>query len=343
MKRWGLLLLFVALLWDASTFTEGVREGLSLCIDLLIPSLWIFLVLSGLLVNAFVDWTPPKWCDRLCQKLFRLPGGILPIFLMGCCGGYPIGAKLTAEFGKSAALSDESKTNLLALSVCASPSFLIAGFSIPVFHHPLPGVFLWLSSVFACIVTALLFADRSTRIKLPKRTKTPHSSPNLSAIMRQSLLQMGMICGYVLIFSGIGALLGQLPLASTLRASLMMVLELTAGSQECIHISWPFSYLSMAAAASFGGICIQGQLFSILGKEAPEWKHWLVRRLVHAGISVACSALWIPFLQQTAACFQSGTTIAVSDKAAIITPILLWMAMLTALLLAGQRSHSPLE
>ena len=30
MKRWGLLLLFVALLWDAATFTEGVREGLSL-------------------------------------------------------------------------------------------------------------------------------------------------------------------------------------------------------------------------------------------------------------------------------------------------------------------------
>ena len=29
-------------------------------------------VLSGLLVNAFVDWTPPKWCDRLCQKLYPM-------------------------------------------------------------------------------------------------------------------------------------------------------------------------------------------------------------------------------------------------------------------------------
>lgn len=329
MKRLVLLLAFFLLLWDAAAFAEGVRTGINLCLETVVPSLWVFFVLSGLLSNAFAGWQPPRWCQRLCRRLWGLPGAALPVCLLGWLGGYPIGAKLTATLATQNHLSRRQTLTLLTLSVSGSPSFLVAGWSLVLFQNPLPGLLLWLSGVAACCITAALFAGRSAPKEMPP---PPVQTAGLPAILRQSLGQMGMVCGYVLLFMGAGALLAQLPLPQEAKVLTSLTLELTAGSQQCILLPWPWSYLAVAAAASFGGLSVQGQIFSLLQGVSVSKPAWWLRRGVHLVLTVGLSALGLPLLTTAVSCFRSGDTLAIPTHAPVTTPLLLWMATLTVLL-----------
>ena len=66
--------LFLWLLLDAGTFQTAAWEALNLCARSVIPALFPFLVVSGLLVSqGFGEWCAPLF-SGLMTPLFRLPG-----------------------------------------------------------------------------------------------------------------------------------------------------------------------------------------------------------------------------------------------------------------------------
>ena len=99
-RRDACLVLCGVLLWllrDVQHVRTAAARALSLCAGTVIPSLFPFLVISGLLIAlGFGEWLAPHF-SGLMTPLFRLPGQASGPLLLGLVGGYPIGAQSAAE------------------------------------------------------------------------------------------------------------------------------------------------------------------------------------------------------------------------------------------------------
>ena len=69
---------------------DGVRHGISLCTETLIPSLFPFLVLSDLLVRSGIGELIARFPGKLVGALFRLSPRATSALLLGLLCGQPI-------------------------------------------------------------------------------------------------------------------------------------------------------------------------------------------------------------------------------------------------------------
>ena len=69
--------------------SQGVRDGLTLCGQVVIPSLFPFLALSSFLVQSGLAQRAGHLLEPITKLLFRLPGAAGSAILMSLIGGYP--------------------------------------------------------------------------------------------------------------------------------------------------------------------------------------------------------------------------------------------------------------
>ena len=80
--------------------SEGVRSGILLAAETVVPSLFPFMTVASFLLRSGLGEAAGKPFDKVCEKLFRLPGVLAPVIIMSQIGGFPIGAKMTYELLK---------------------------------------------------------------------------------------------------------------------------------------------------------------------------------------------------------------------------------------------------
>ena len=76
--------------------TLSARDGITLCLNTVIPSVFPFMILSDILLKCadFESITPIK---SLFEKLFKINGSAISAFIGGALCGFPIGAKLSMK------------------------------------------------------------------------------------------------------------------------------------------------------------------------------------------------------------------------------------------------------
>ena len=98
MKRKTVLCLLAALglaalLANAEGVRQNVSEALTLCGETVIPSQFLFLTASSLLVSLGVGEVLAPRLEFLMWPLFRVDGAGATALILGLVGGYPIGAR----------------------------------------------------------------------------------------------------------------------------------------------------------------------------------------------------------------------------------------------------------
>ena len=73
--------------------TNGALQGLLYCGNILIPSLFPFMVLSSFAVKSGLSEFAGRILAPLTKKIFHTDGCAGAIILLGLVGGFPIGAK----------------------------------------------------------------------------------------------------------------------------------------------------------------------------------------------------------------------------------------------------------
>ena len=146
----------VCLITASDQAAEACREGLRLCAELLLPSLFPFFVLSLLLSRlGFPAWLGQKIAPA-AARLFRVSGAGATALVVGLCGGYPLGAVYITDLLKRGTIRPREAERLLAFCNNSGPAFIVGAVGVGVFRSAALGLRLYAVHAAAAVCTGLL-------------------------------------------------------------------------------------------------------------------------------------------------------------------------------------------
>ena len=258
----GVLVWFLA---GAGAVREVMREGLSLCVRTVIPSLFPFMVATSALLSLGFGELAAPWLAGLMEPLLRVPGAGSAALLLGLIGGYPIGAQTATELYRDGLVTRAEAERLLAFCNNSNPVFLISVLGAGVFGSVRAGVWLWLIHVLSALLTGLVFrgtgADaRSSRTARPPAFRTTGLIPAFVGAVRSSVSGILSVCGFVLFFYVLAHPLAAL--GGKLAPCLVGITELF--SLTPLLTADAFGFVLAAGAAGWGGISVLCQTLAVL-------------------------------------------------------------------------------
>ena len=252
----GMLLLIL----DSKTALNGAREGLEMCLYTVIPALFPFFVLSGILtgVVAGVNFGAFRSLGRFCG----IPAGTEGVFLIGMLGGYPTGARSIHQLWQQGKLPSAQARRMLGFCSNAGPSFL---FGICAGLFPSLGYvwLLWFVHILSALFVARILPNAGERCEVA----FSGSTIGVAEALRQALSAMSAVCGWVVVFRVLLSFLGKWGVIHVPGVMLTGLLELTNG---CILLggidSVALRFLLCGVFLAFGGVCVLLQTVSVTGK-----------------------------------------------------------------------------
>ncbi|WP_176759193.1 nucleoside recognition domain-containing protein [Pelagirhabdus alkalitolerans] len=237
-----LTLLFIIMPLDVLTAT---RNGLTLWIQIVLPSLLPFFILGDLLLQLGIVTFIGTLFEPFMRKIFNVSGEGAFILLIGMISGYPTGAKFIAQMKKRNIISLEEAERLSAYSNASNPLFILSAIAIGLFHNQMVGWVLAFTHYGSNILVAISMRSykRSTCNVSHKNAKKlspldafrkmhtvrlQHSKSFfeiLSDAIFQSIQTLMMIGGFIISFSILSHLLMTLSIIDWLSIPLIHLLE----------------------------------------------------------------------------------------------------------------------
>ena len=257
MKQRGILaagaLAFAGLLiWPEAVLTS-LQTSVNACAEVLIPSLFPFLVLTSLLCEAGLGrWT------------------VLPSLL----GGYPVAARCCGALCGRGLLTAEEAARRIAVLTCSGPAFVLTAVGVGLCGSRRFGWMLlagqWTAALLLYGCVLLCEHRRGEKLPCPSRLSGVSAGEALVRATRSSAEAMGLICAYVLVFAALGALLdqagvyallGRLPGGKEVWSVLAQgVLEVTTGCIAASGCPNPAGGLLLSFLLGFGGLSVHTQI-----------------------------------------------------------------------------------
>ncbi|MBR0414430.1 MAG: hypothetical protein IJI67_05130 [Clostridia bacterium] len=281
-----------AIVFCSAAVKSGVQEGLRLCGETLIPSLFLFLCLC----NTAAPYLPFARLPFAAafESVFRLPAAAGAVLAFACIGGYPAGEILCATALENTWLPPEQARQLSLFCCAGGPAFCILAVGEGLCGSRSIGIILYGCNILSqlCIGLGLGFLHRKEpvcKVDLLYK-KPPPFSAALCSGMEASMRAMLSICGYVIVFCVLGALLRAFALPAAAQQAISAVLEVTTG---CAALQRNIPLL--AAIINFGGLSVFFQLRQYLLKIGTPPARFLLSRLVSAALGYGfCRALlWL--------------------------------------------------
>ena len=105
---------------------HSVRSALSLCANVIIPSVFPFMILSEFMYS-FLSFGALNRAGAVFERLFKINRcGIYP-FLLGLTCGFPLGVKCASDMYRGGLLTKGEAERLIGFCNNTGPAFLVSG------------------------------------------------------------------------------------------------------------------------------------------------------------------------------------------------------------------------
>ena len=318
----GLLLSAAALLLWPEQAVTAARDGLRLCGNVIVPSLFPFFVLSSLVVELGLSRYLGRLFQRFMVPLFRVNGACASALALGFVGGYPVGARTAIALYRSGQCTKTETERLLAFCNNSGPAFIFGVVGAGIFHSGPAGLLLYLTHVAASLAVGLLFrfykphdGPASPRGSGSVQFQTGNAGAAFTRSVTGALSGILNICAFVICFTVILRLLtlcGALDLAAEVLAFLFRplgmdriwarrlltgVVELSSGV-TALSGGAISGQLSMAAfMLGWAGLSVHCQVLAFLGDSGLSMGTYLSGKLLHGILSAALLRLLMPLLK----------------------------------------------
>lgn len=327
---------------------QGTATGLQICASAILPSLFPFFVLTDYWIRSGNADALARFASPLMRWLFHLPGTAASALIMGIIGGYPVGARVTAQLYGQKQLKKEEAEQLLLFCNNAGPAFVLGILGGIVFQSTFLGIVLYLIQVLSALLVGFLFR--------PKRHQSRSNSstidkPTRSGVQEwtQAITNAGgtcvQVCTYILFFSiltqCIYTLLPYKFQAGKFFPLLVGFLELAGGAKALSAGLWPreLQFALSALLLGWGGLCVMMQSVSIIQAAGLSGKKLFLGKLCQGGWSFLLALSISPFLPfpQPCAMVTDETAMSILPQwiLSLLLVLLLWIFLKES---SGKRS-----
>jgi len=301
----GILSILIAI--KPSVSIESAKSALSLCANILAPSLFPFFVCASLLTSSGVAEKAGRRLGGFMKTFFSVSGaGALP-FVLGLVSGYPMGALITCKLYDSKNITKSDAIKLLSFTNNSGPLFIMGAVGIGIYGSTKIGYILFISHAAAAIMTGFVF--RFFKDSQKKHNFTPqkpfHDSNILGTAVSDSIKSLLNLSGFVVFFAVILAMLENIGFIGFLSSSLIKFgvdektsillskgfFELTTGISTAKSGSIP----AVSSILAWGGISVLFQTLSIVKKSGLPIKSYIAGKLLCGGFAALISRIILNF------------------------------------------------
>lgn len=291
------VLFLVLLLCYPQEMAQGIRAGLTLCGTAVIPSLFPFFVLCTFFVRSGLCVSFGKAASPVMRRVFRLPGAAAGAVLLGLCGGYPVGTRMTAQLYKSGSVTETQAQRLCLFCIAAGPAFVVGTVGAEMLQSRISGWILFASLTAANLTVGILLRYIGTAAAAVQK---PSAHPPLSQSICEAVSDAGTgmlpLCAWIMLFSGICSVSERLP--QSVYVPLCCFMEVTNGCRIAVQngVSLPV----IAAILGFGGLSVHCQVLPYIVQCGVKLSHFLTSRVVCGALAAVICAAILHFFPQAA-------------------------------------------
>lgn len=275
---------FVSLFTCYNCVAKGVTSGLYLCMNIVIPTLFPVLCVTGVLSSSGVLNLFANHLESFSKKVFNTSGYFIPVFLLSLVSGYPVGACISQTLYEHKKISLSDRNNIASVCCSAGPGFVLLAVGIGILNSYDSGVVLLISHILSTL-TVMLIVTRFFKASY-------HNEINENNIAISDAFVGGVqsacnstisICAYTIIFSAVVNVISKYLRNTFIYLPLISLLEVTnavyalSGEKVTLPI--------ISAVVGFGGFSIVFQICSALKNNRPPFLKILFIRLTHAFFS----------------------------------------------------------
>lgn len=336
----ALIAVCLLLLTYPHAMATGISRGLSVCSTVIIPTLYPFMLLAGLLANSPLCRQPHRFIRAATARLFGLPGCCGAAILLSLVGGYPAGAIAMAQLRARGQITEEETRRMTAFCVNGGPGFIISTVGAGLMGSVQAGVLLYVAQIAVSIGIGILLGRHHRQTRDRAEAVLPPRKPT-AQVVADTCAALLTMCGFVVLAAaglalaeGCGLTRGVAAALNTDTAVVSAVFAaVTEVSCGCIAVAGGglLTPLWLSLTLSWGGLSVQGQLAATLPQEKVIGLHFWRWRLLHGavsgGLAMALFALF-PIHRDT---MQNGAAVvpySVSVAATLMLLLLSFLAML---------------
>lgn len=294
-----LLALFAAaLVLFPAEAADAARQGLSLCLQTVLPSLFPFFVLSSLFIASGAADAFGRTLEPMMRPLFYLSGAGASALALGLVGGYPVGARTAAELYRGGRLSKAEAERLLSFCNNAGPGFILGVCGSAVLGSVRAGLYLYLVHVAAAVLTGVALRRCALMECAAERPRVPRAQVKslvsaFPAAVRDSFAAVWSVCGFVVLFA---VVLRFVTLVLPDRPLLVGFIELTNGVMALRADRGGFVLCALFLA--WGGLSVHAQTLSVLDDTDLSPRLYFLGKAIQAALSAPLALLISKLLYQ---------------------------------------------
>ena len=245
---------------------NGLTNGIFLCLQVLIPSLFPFMLLSGFVTKSGIITRIPNFMGRIFSKIFKVSPYGIAVFSLSLIGGYPVGAVTIKALHKGGLLDDKDCEKLVMFCISAGPGFLVTYIGAVMTRNLRLGYILLAAQILSVVATGLIARFTINVDKAPPLPRNIQKAPlktkeALVYCVDNAIRACTQMCVLVMIFSGICEIYITLVKESNSLVWITALLEISNGIK---FIAGKYPTTLIAFVCGFGGICVHLQIFSLL-------------------------------------------------------------------------------
>lgn len=302
---------FAALALASAQVIERCRYALELCMELILPSLFPFFVLSGMLNQLGLPGFLGRLLAPAASRIYGISGAGASALFVGLTGGYPLGAAYIADMERSGAVTSREGERLLAFCNNSGPAFIIGAVGAGAFHSSAAGFFLYGVHILSALLTGLFFRQKDyCREIQPVQLDSVYISQALPGAVKQAVASLLNVCGFVMCFTVLVGLLDVRGFVSLLcgwagehlglslgfcHAAFTGLLELgsSVGAMQGLKPS-PMNLALAAGVLGWGGLSVHFQTLSVLAGSNIKGALHFAGRLISAVVAATLAFVAAP-------------------------------------------------
>lgn len=295
---------FAALLRNSDIAIGYMRYGLKLCFETVIPSLFPFMVLSGL----FVEFGGAQVIGALLAKpigaLLGISGAGVCAPIMGALCGFPIGATTACRLYENGQISQNEFERLLTFSNNPSSAFLVSAVGSALWSCRRFGVVLYVIQLLASLLIGVFL-----RIFYPLNLEKKEFSDSLperkvkgvrifTRSVSDAANSMLTVCAFVVFFASVvGALTNMLEGLGVNQISKSLIFgffEMSGAVSLVARISSVETGLILTAlCVGWSGLSVHFQVMSMCGERKIRFRPYFIAKAAQGILSASMLLFYI--------------------------------------------------